>query len=743
VAEADRFGPSIQAEAANNRIKVWLRHADDDARKACRRAGRYQVRETVMNTDLLANADVFDLATVGMVLTDRDGRFLRVNPAVCHLLGRPADDLVGQSFTSLESPDGPGQRDALLRDLQDRVVGNARLQKRYQLPDGSMLWVDLYIRALTGADDLVVGFLAQAVDITAAKSAERSAARHSRQLEDAQRIAGLGSFEQDPLTGAFFVSDELCRIAGLPAIVDIATMMESIHPDDRAVMGAAILACYAERTPVDLVHRMVRPDGSVRWLHSRAAWTVDEDGQGRVIGTGLDITDRKAVETALAHQAFHDALTGLANKALFVDRMSHALQRGERDATPIGVLFVDLDDFKTVNDALGHATGDELLAAVAARFVSVVRAGDTVARFGGDDFAVLLESGDMPDTAVNMAARLAEVLQDPFRIGDAEVTVRASVGAAIGYPRNATSDNLLRDADLAMYLAKRNGKGRFEMFRPGLQDAAHRRLSVLTDLRHALKHDELEVFYQPIVRIDDATPAGAEALIRWHHPRRGLLQPAEFVDIAESTELIVTLGRWVLNQACRQTQTWRNTHVVDENFYVSVNLSARQLAEPTLVDDVALALHSSGLPPCTLVLEITESTLMINFDAGLARLRALKALGLRLALDDYGTGYSSLNRLGQLPVDIVKIDKSFIDRITVDAEGAALVRSVLDVTSALGLTSIAEGVEQPGQRDALDELGCDAIQGYLYARPTTAAEAARTLLTLRGPQPTATAPVSA
>ncbi|MEO5900178.1 MAG: EAL domain-containing protein, partial [Ilumatobacteraceae bacterium] len=631
-------------------------------------------------------------------------------------------------------------RDTLLRDLQSRTIGTARVQKRYQLADESVVWVDLYVRALTGADGVVVGFLTQAVDITAAKLAERSAARHSRQLEDAQRIAGLGSFEQDPTTGAFNVSDELCRIAGMPSIVDIATMMQSIHPDDRAAMGAAIVACYADHTPVDLVHRMVRPDGTVRWLHSRAAWTFDEDGQGgRVVGTGLDITDRKAAESALAHQAFHDALTGLANKALFVDRISHALQRGERGATPIGVLFVDLDDFKTVNDALGHATGDQLLVAVAARFTAVAHPGDTVARFGGDDFAVLLESGEMPQAAVDMAARLTEALREPFRIGDADVTVRASIGAAIGDQRDATFDDLLRDADLAMYLAKHNGKGRFEMFRPGLQDDAHRRLSILTDLRHALDHDELEVYYQPIVRIDDAMPAGAEALIRWHHPRRGLLSPVEFIGIAESTDLIVTLGEWVLNQACRQTQAWRSSHVVDDSFYVSVNLAARQLAEPSLVDDVASALRHSGLPPRSLVLEITESALMIDFDAGLARLRALKELGLRLALDDYGTGYSSLNRLGQLPVDIVKIDKSFIDRITLDTEGAALVRSVLDVTSALGLTSIAEGVEQPGQRDALAELGCDSIQGYLFARPTTASEAARTLLTLRGPQRTGTA----
>ena len=811
--------------------------------------------EAVVETAIPDDLDVFELADFAMVLTDLTGRFRRVNSAFGRLVGRSAEELVGESFFSLTSPDDIGRSQTVIHDLATAAVETARFEKRYLRPDDSFVWVELNVRSLTSADGQVVGFLTQAVDITDRRRADQDAERHRRQLEEAQHIAGLGSFEYDPVTGAITASDEYCRILGLPALEDIATLMRAIHPDDRAiaaatidacildhtpadlvcrvlrpdgavrwvhgqaawtigedgrggmlgtvlditdrkraeqaaerhsrqleeaqhiaglgsfehdlvtgaikasdellrilglpaledvptlmrvihpddraVLGAAIEACIVDHTPADVVHRVVRPDGTVRWVHGRVTQTIAEDGRGMVLGTVLDITDIKTAENALEHQAFHDTLTGLANKALFVDRMGQALRRTERDATPVGVMILDLDDFRTVNDALGHAVGDRLLAAVAKRLAGATRASDTVARFGGDEFGVLLESGEMPQGVVDMAGRITNVLKAPFQIGDAEVSVRASIGAAIGHPRDSTSDDLLRDADLAMYLAKHNGKGRLEMFRPGMQGEALKHLAIITELRHALDHGEFEVFYQPIVSVHDSAPAGAEALVRWHHPRRGLTLPAEFVDVAESTGLIVPLGDWVLNEACRQTQAWRHAGVVDDTFYISVNLSARQLAEPALVDDVALALQDSGLAPSALVLEITESAIIVDFDAGLARLRSLKDLGIRLAIDDYGTGYSSLNRLGNLPVDIVKIDKSFIDRLTLNDASAALVRSVIDVTSALGLTSVAEGVEQQGQRTALDVLGCDYMQGYLFAKPAPPAASGCTLRSLR------------
>lgn len=467
-----------------------------------------------------------------------------------------------------------------------------------------------------------------------------------------------------------------------------------------------------------------RPEFPSQWMLTMSALAVTT----LIVGTFASKV-RQGAET-LNFQAFHDSLTGLANRALFLKRVDCALRRAEGREERVAVLFLDIDDFKMVNDSLGHPTGDQLLIAFARSLDSLTRDGDTLARLGGDEFAVLLESGPMPQTAEDIAVRIAKMLGTPFQLGDTEVTVGVSIGISVAQRSQGTCEGLLRESDLAMYLAKQNGKGRFETIRPGMQEDALTRLALITDLRHALDSSEFAVFYQPIVSVRDGMPVGAEALVRWHHPRRGLVVPAEFVGVAESTGLIVAIGDWVLNEACRQAQAWRQARTTDDTFYVSVNLSPRQLAEPNIIDDVARALRRSGLPPSALVLEMTETSLMLDFGAGLARLQALKDLGVRLALDDFGTGFSSLNRLQRLPIDIVKIDKSFIDQIGYNGQDRALVQSVIDVTRALDLTSIAEGVEQPDQYDALEELGCDAIQGYLFAKPRPGVDTAFTLLRL-------------
>jgi len=461
-----------------------------------------------------------------------------------------------------------------------------------------------------------------------------------------------------------------------------------------------------------------------QWIEAMSALSVT----ALIVG-GYAFQVRRSA-AALNFQVLHDALTGLGNRALFFDRVDDALRRADGRADQVAVLFLDIDDFKTVNDSLGHPTGDQLLTVFAGCLGSLTRPVDTLARLGGDEFAMLLESGTMPQTAEEIAVRIAAMLATPFQLGDTEVTISVSIGISVALQSQSTCEELLREADLAMYLAKQNGKGRFEIIRPGMQDDAFKCLALITDLRHALVNNEFEVFYQPIVGVRDAMPTGAEALVRWHHPRRGLVTPAEFVGTAESTGLIVAIGNWVLNEACRQAQAWRQNGTTEDAFYVSVNLSLRQLAEPNITDDVSRALLQSGLPPSALVLEITETALMLDFDAGLARLQALKDLGVRLAVDDFGTGYSSLNRLQTLPADMVKIDKSFIDQIVRAAQDRALVQSVIDVTHALGMVSIAEGVEQPDQYNALEELGCDAIQGYLFARPQPGLDTGQTLLRL-------------
>ena len=331
--------------------------------------------------------DVFELAAGGMVITDRAGYFRRVNPMFARLVGRERAELEGAPFSSLTSPDDVARSEAFLRRLVAGKAETARLEKRYFRPDGSVVCVELHIRSLTGANDEVAAFLVQFLDITDRKRAEEAAALDRWRLEEAQRVAGMGSFERDPATGTFCVSDELSRMFGRP-VLDVNDLKERVHPDERALVEAAFGSCIGERREVDLEHRLVRDDGTLRWVHVRAAWAAGEDGRDKVVGTVLDVTDRKEAEDALEYQAFHDTLTGLANRALFLDRADHALRQTKRRGAPVAALFLDLDDFKMVNDSLGHPAGDDLLIAVAERLASVARDGDTVARFGGDEFAL-------------------------------------------------------------------------------------------------------------------------------------------------------------------------------------------------------------------------------------------------------------------------------------------------------------------------------------------------------------------
>ena len=517
-----------------------------------------------------------------------------------------------------------------------------------------------------------------------------------------------------------------------------------VHPDDRRTVEAVFDRVFAGdlgySTSVEC--RVAHTDGSWRTVEITTTNLLDDPDVGGVVLNSRDVTERRALERDLEHQAFHDVLSGLANRALFGDRVSHALSRADRDGFPVAVLFLDLYDFKTVNDSLGHPAGDEVLVGVAGRLETEIRPGDTVARLGGDEFAVLLEYGVMPDDAQRVALRIGNALETPFVIGAGEVTVQASVGLAVGWPGRDSADELLMHADLAMYMAKRSGKGRVALYEPSMHDEAVRRLEIVADLRRGLAAGQFEVYYQPIVNVANGTVAGAEALVRWHHPTRGLVSPVDFIPVAESTGLVVPLDRWVLAEACRQVEVWREAGVLGPDFYVSVNLSTRQLQSGGLADEVTKALRDSGLPPACLVLEVTESAVMENFDTAIARLAELKALGLRLAVDDFGTGYSSLSYLRNLPVDVIKIDKSFIDRLTQDSAGAAMVRSVIDLGRALNLTSIAEGVEHADQLALLEQFGCERVQGFLFSEPVPGSEIPTVIAGLHDGARPSVAPVS-
>jgi diguanylate cyclase (GGDEF)-like protein len=436
---------------------------------------------------------------------------------------------------------------------------------------------------------------------------------------------------------------------------------------------------------------------------------------------------RRRLEVALSQQALRDSLTGLANRALFRDRVAHALARLAREAPVAGepqrvaVLFVDLDGFKAVNDRFGHHDGDRLLQGVAARLLNATRGSDTVARFGGDEFAVLLENARGPADALTVAERVVTALGAPIALGDRgdrsagrEARVGASVGVAFA-ESGVDADTLLRRADAAMYQAKTEGKGRVSMFHPALAAATDERLALEADLAGALERGELTLAYQPIVAMETGAARGVEALLRWHHPTRGPVPPARFVPIAESCGLIGPLGRWVLDEACRSAAAWPAP--AGEPLGVAVNVSGRQLDDPSFPSYVAAALAESGLAPERLTLEITESALMRDTDAALATLGALKTLGVRLAVDDFGTGYCSLRYLQRFPIDVLKIDKSFVDGIAHDAHDAALARTIVSLAEQLHLHTVAEGIEHPEQRERLRAMGCEVGQGYLFARP--------------------------
>jgi len=424
-------------------------------------------------------------------------------------------------------------------------------------------------------------------------------------------------------------------------------------------------------------------------------------------------------ERQLAHQALHDALTGLPNRVLFLDRVQHALARSPRTQTTVAVLFIDLDDFKGVNDTLGHGAGDELLRATAQRLRPLVRNSDTCARLGGDEFAIVLEDAISVDAARVVAERMLGALRTTFALGRQNVFVGASVGIAMA-GSNDTASELMRNADLAMYMAKTSGKHRSVVYEPSMHAAVTRRVELEQELRGAVERKEFILQFQPIVSLETGTVAGLEALVRWEHPVRGRVAPLEFIPIAEQSGVILELGRWIVNQACHACMEWEAASPTNSGVSVTVNVSGRELREASYVDDVRQALEQSGLPPHRLILEVTENILVANDQPTIERLRALKALGVLLAIDDFGTGYSSLAYLQQFPFDIIKIDKSFIDKLGVEGEESPLSGAVVSLGSALRLRTIAEGVETAGQYERLRQLGCLYGQGFLFAKPLPA-----------------------
>ena len=521
-----------------------------------------------------------------------------------------------------------------------------------------------------------------------------------------------------------FVSPAIERILGEGAAMRTnRPVSELVHPDDAEWLTALLERLAAAPGSVAGGEvRMPHADGRWRWIELVGTNLMsDPDVRGIVLNC-RDVTDRRTLEEQLRHQAFHDPLTNLANRPLLVDRIEHELEARPLEApATTAVLLLDLDDFKTVNDSLGHVAGDELLAAVAERIRTTLRGRDTAARIGGDEFGMLVRSGEREEVEA-IAERILAAIREPMEVGNHHLTVAASMGIAFADGRQSTADELLRSADVAMYMAKARGKDRFVVFEASMHDAAVRRLRLKADLEHGLEAGQFHLLYQPIVDLASGAPVGLEALLRWNHPS-WMIGPSEFVPFAEETGMIIPLGRWVLEEACRHTVALDAT-AAGAGLDISVNVSAVQLARADFADEVSAVLKATGLDPWRLVLELTESVLLEREGAPMTSLTRLHELGVRLAIDDFGTGYSSLSYLHDLPIDILKIDLSFVAALDTAREAPAVVRSIIRLAGTLGLQTIAEGIERPEQAGRLRTLGAEFGQGFHYAPPLGAEELA-------------------
>jgi diguanylate cyclase (GGDEF)-like protein/PAS domain S-box-containing protein len=527
------------------------------------------------------------------------------------------------------------------------------------------------------------------------------------------------------------VNRSLCDILGYAEGELLESDVKHLtHRDDLVAFDEQMLHFTAGTVPSHQTEvRYTHKSGKEVWAHT--GMSLVRDGEARplhLIFQIQDITDRKRAEEQLLHDAFHDALTGLPNRALFMDHVKMAIQRSRRSGDRLfAALFLDLDRFKIINDSLGHMVGDQLLVGIAHRLEACLRPGDTVARLGGDEFTILLEDLTTTDDAIDVARRVQEAVTQPFNIGGHEVFTTASIGIALSNTGYDRAEDLLRDADTAMYRAKMEGKKRHVVFDKAMHDRAMELLQIETDLRRAITRKEFFLNYQPIVCLETGKVASFEALVRWRHPERGLVMPGEFIPVAEETGLIIPLGVFVLNEACRQMRAWQKVGLAGEDVTMSVNLSSRQFSQTDLIDQVSSALRDSGLKAANLKLEITESMVMENIDMAIGMLAQLRGLGVGLSIDDFGTGYSSLSYLHRFPIDTLKIDRSFVTQMTDNAENAEIVRTIVTLARSLDMHVIAEGVETGEQLRQLGGLGCDYGQGYLFSRPVGAGQAVELL----------------
>ncbi|QYG90990.1 EAL domain-containing protein [Iamia sp. SCSIO 61187] len=662
-----------------------------------------------------------------IVTVDADRTISFVSPACRRLLGRDEASLLGAPARDLPVADDV----ALLEDLLAQADGatfSLPVEIRLRHADGSPRWFEVAARDLSFEPE-VDGFVLNCREVSDRKDAElrlfRSEARFRALVQNVGDVVAV----IDDWGRFTYVSPAVTPLLGYRSEQLLDTPATAIVVADQRreaqeMLLGALRGAADRSTPQSIELRALALDGSVRTLDVTVSDLRHDPAVHGIVLNARDVTVRKQLESTLRHQAHHDALTGLANRTRFGELVEVTSAEGNGSAC---VLFVDLDDFKTVNDSLGHAVGDELLIAVAGRLTASLPTGATAARLGGDEFAVLVRPTDDDLGPVGVALRLLHELRVPFDVNGWEIVVTASIGIAAIGDEGTTAEVVLRNADMAMYLAKERGKDRVELFEEAMHVTAFERLELKADLARAITSGQLALVYQPVVSLETGRITGAEALVRWDHPRRGRLSPDAFIGIAEETGLIVQLGQWVLEEACQQLRTWQLTLPSDAALSMSVNLSVRQLEQASIVDAVRDVVDQFALDPKTLTLEITETVVIEHMEDDRSRLTALKNLGVQLALDDFGTGYSSLRYADDLPVDVLKVDRSFVSGIT-DDEATPVLEAIVALGRRLGVHTVAEGIENPNQITALKSVGCDLGQGYWFS-PPVAPEAFADLLT--------------
>jgi diguanylate cyclase (GGDEF)-like protein/PAS domain S-box-containing protein len=653
--------------------------------------------------------------------SSREGRITSWNRGAEALYGYSAAEVTGLPVQILyPAGRGPELADITVRMERGETIAPHRTVRRRK--DGSFVQVSLSLSPILNEEGKLCGTAAVGRDLSEddrlLDELQESESRYRSIVESAQE--GIGLID---LAGKFtFVNRRMGELLGLAVERLVGANAFELIDIESATTVRTRLAERQSGTAGQYEVSSLRPDGSIVRLLVSAAPQFDSDGAyAGSLCMVSDLSGLRRAEEELAHQALHDPLTGLPNRALLYDRVDRALARNVLGPPAVAILFCDLDGFKDVNDLYGRHVGDQLLRLLSDRLVAAVSPNDTVARLEADEFIVLVEDLTDASAAMALAARLRAIVAEPIQAGGAEAVVTCSVGVAMAPAEDAST--LLHQADTAMCRAKDDGRNRAVLFDERLRDVTMDRLGLWADLRHAVGRGQLRLHYQPIVALEGERLAGVEALVRWQHPQRGLVMPDEFIGLAESRGLIVDIGNWVLREACRQAALWVKAGPGGTALNMAVNVSALQLAPSAgLVDTIADVLRESGVDPSVLVLEITENALMGDAEAALGILSELKALGINLAIDDFGTGYSSLMYLKRFPVDVLKVDRSFVSGLGRDLEDSAIVASVIGLARAVGIVAVAEGVETAEQLAALQELGCEYGQGYLWSRPVPAAE---------------------